>query len=466
MNTAAIDLRQPGAILLVSCYELGRQPQALAVPLAFLERAGFAPVALDIAVDALDPFAVGRARFVGVSVPMHTALRLGVQVARRVRALNPECLVCFYGHYALLHADALLGSVANAVLGGEMEDQLVALVESFGRGGQRQNGIVAMGAPALAKLAFPVPSRAKLPALQRYAHLQHADQHVLAGQVESSRGCLHRCRHCPIPAVYDGRIFIVPVDTVLEDVRNQVAAGARHITFADADFLNGPAHALRVARALHAEFPGITFDFTAKIEHVLRERDIVRELGGLGAIFMVSAVESLNDRVLAILDKGHTRADVFEALRILRAAGIVMRPSLLPFTPWSTRSDLVDLFDFAAAEDLVDAIDPVQYTIRLLVPPGSLLLRQPEMQPLLQAFDAEALTYVWSHPDPQMDRLQKDLATLVEAATAAGEDPRVTFQRIRERVDPPSEARLRQARADVLPRPHARPPRITEPWFC
>jgi radical SAM superfamily enzyme YgiQ (UPF0313 family) len=462
-----LGLRAPGAVLLVSCYELGRQPQGLALPVAFLERAGFQPATLDLAVESLDAERIAAARFIGISVPMHTALRLGMQAARRIRALNPDCFLCFYGHYAVLHAESLLSTFADAVLGGEFEGQLVQLIESVDRDPAVARHSEGQGSEAfLRRLDYPVPKRTGLPGIERYAHLLHRGRHVVAGQVEASRGCLHLCRHCPIPAVYAGRIFIVPVQTVLEDVRGQVEAGARHITIADADFLNGPTHALRVARALHAEFPDLTFDFTAKVEHVLRHRSVVAELGRLGAIFMVSAVESLSDTVLEILDKGHTRADVYEALEVLRAAGIAMRPSLLPFTPWSTRQDLIDLLDFAESADLVDCIDPVQYTIRLLVPPGSLLLQHPEMAPHLRGFDAEGLTHVWKHRDPTIDALQKDLAKLVEQATSDEEDGSATFARIRKLVDPDASSRARQATAAAALRHHERPPRITEPWFC
>jgi hypothetical protein len=58
---------------------------------------------------------------------------------------------------------------------------------------------------------------------------------------------------------------------------------------------------------MHQEFPEITFDFTAKVEHILERRAIFPELGALGCVFMVSAVESLSDAVLANLEKGHTR---------------------------------------------------------------------------------------------------------------------------------------------------------------
>src|SRR6202043_3792491 len=97
-----MSLRKPGSILLISCYELGHQPLAAASPLGFLRRAGFAPDALDIAVEIFDPAKVGRAQLVGISVPMHTALRLGIRVAEGVREINPDAVICFYGLYAAL----------------------------------------------------------------------------------------------------------------------------------------------------------------------------------------------------------------------------------------------------------------------------------------------------------------------------------------------------------------------------
>jgi len=53
-------------ILLVSCYELGHQPLALASPLAFLERAGYAAEALDISVEPFEPARFARARLVAI----------------------------------------------------------------------------------------------------------------------------------------------------------------------------------------------------------------------------------------------------------------------------------------------------------------------------------------------------------------------------------------------------------------
>ena len=454
-------LRAPGAILLISCYELGHQPLGLAWPRAFLERAGFLPDTLDLSVEPFDDAKVRRARLAAISVPMHTALRLGVRAAGAIRDLTPACHIACHGLYAELNADHLLGGHADFVLSGESEGALVALAERLDRGESPEP----RQAPVLDRLAFPVPQRDGLPALTRYAALAHDGRRRLAGYVEASRGCLHACLHCPIPPVYGGRFFAVPRDVVVEDVRRLVAAGAEHVTFGDPDFLNGPGHALKLVRAIHAEFPDLTYDCTAKIEHIVRHRGLLAELAATGCVFMVSAVESLSNLVLAALEKGHTRTDVDSALAALREAGIVLRPSLVPFTPWATIGDYLDLLDWVEREQLVDQVDPVQLSIRLLVPPGSLLLSRDAMRPFLAGLDPAGFTHRWIHPDARMDGLQREVATLVERAARSAEDAALTFARIRalahrragRRGSPPF-------RAPPPERPI--PARLTEPWFC
>ncbi len=469
-------MRSPGSVLLISCYELGHQPLGAALPLAFLKRARYDPDALDIAVDRFDADKVQRARFVGICVPMHTALRLGVRVAERVREINPQAIICFYGLYAALNADYLLEHGADYCIGGECETPLVELVQAIeSRPGESSNGhhtptvsvegVIQRGAaplPFLKRLPFVLPLRTVLPPLEKYARLEHKGESRVVGYVEASRGCKHLCTHCPIPPVYGGRFFVIPQETVLEDIRRQVEAGATHITFGDPDFLNGPGHSLKVVRAMHAEFPTLTFDFTAKVEHVLKHPELFPELGRSGCLFMVSAVESLSNRVLEVLEKNHTRADVEKALRIVHGGGIVLRPTWVAFTPWTTLDDYLEVLEFIESNGLIDHVDAVQYTIRLLVPPGSYLLDRPAMQEHLGALDQAAFSYRWTHPDPRMDRLQKEVSKVVEKDTADGEDPAATFYRVWELA-------AGRKPVSIFPMPlrdRIRAPRLSEPWFC
>jgi radical SAM superfamily enzyme YgiQ (UPF0313 family) len=463
-------LRQPGAILLIACYELGHQPLGIASPLGFLEQAGYAPTALDVAVDRLHAAKVARARFIGLAVPMHTALRLGVRVVERIRALNPTCHICCYGLYATLNAEYLLAHGVDSVIGGEYEAPLVALIESLDAG--IENLVIGVSqhsrdaGPFLKRMDFRVPSRRMLPPLGSYAQLERDGTRNLVGYVEASRGCKHHCLHCPIPPVYGGRFFAVPQEVVLEDIRRLVQSGAEHITFGDPDFLNGPTHALRVTRAMHAECPTLTFDFTTKIEHILKHRALFSEFARLGCLFAVSAVESLSDTVLANLEKGHSRADVFEALAIMRQAGIALRPSLVSFTPWTTLDEYIDVFDVVELEGLIDHVDPVQYAVRLLIPPGSLLLQRPAVQPFLGALDQAAFSYRWTHPDPRMDELHRAVTSLVEKAAKTDADPALTFEQLRALAAAVRDGREPAAVTCRLPLTRSRSPRLTEPWFC
>lgn len=470
-------IRRPGGVLLVSCYELGHIPHGLAMPAAFLERAGFAPRCVDLAVESLPDHAIDQATLVAISVPMHTALRIGARVAQRCRARNPEATIALHGSYAVLNADYLDELGADVLLAGESEQELVAVAETLadGRG---------LGAPVerrrttLARLAFPRPGRDGLPDLARYARFDPGegtgDRLALVGYTETSRGCLDQCHHCPLPAVYDGRFFVVPSDIVLDDIAALRQRGAQHITFGDPDFLNGPGHGLAILRQMHRRWPELTFDITAQITHLKRHRARLDELVALGCGFVVSAVESLSDRVLARLRKRHRQADVIEVLAACRAAGLILRPTFVTFTPWTTLEDVVELVDFIAAEDLIGHVDPVQLSIRLLVPPGSLLLRAEDTRPAFGELDREALTHTWLHPDPRVDALQRELADEVaraaqDPAEETGEgDPAALFATLRRRVHHAA-GRLGPVipvQPPAVPAPRKPVPRLTEPWFC
>ena len=255
---------------------------------------------------------------------------------------------------------------------------------------------------------------------------------------------------------------------MLADIARLVAIGARHITFGDPDFLNGVRHSLRIVRAMHERFPDLTFDCTTKVEHILEHERVWEELAGAGCLFLVSALEGVNDEILERLDKGHTTEQASRAIALLRAHGIEIRPSFLPFTPWTTLDDVLDILDFVAEHDLIGNVDPVQYTIRLLLPEGSLLLDHPELEAHLGPYDPELLTYTWTAADPKTDRLQARLAALVGQSVAAGEPIATLFSRVRAaayeaagRADGPA----RKPEPVLCGSAEARP-RLTEPWFC
>src|SRR5712675_175783 len=305
-------------VLLISTYELGRQPFGLASPAAWLRADGFYTTSLDLSRQSLDEEAVRTASLIAFYLPMHTATRIAVRALERVRKLNPAAHLCGFGLYAPVNAGLLRRLGVGTILGGEFEQGLLSLVRRL------EAGAPGPGLPqvepeiSLARQNFLVPYRDDLPPLEKYAHLTLPDDSTrVVGYTEASRGCKHLCRHCPIVPVYNGTFRIVQREVVLEDIRRQVEAGAQHVTFGDPDFFNGPAHALPLVEALHREWPDLSYDVTIKIEHLLKHRDLVPILRRTNCAFVTSAVESFEDDILNRLAKGHTRADFREALALM-----------------------------------------------------------------------------------------------------------------------------------------------------
>jgi hypothetical protein len=448
-------------VLLISTYDLGRQPYGLAQATPWLREAGAAVACLDLAVEALDPRRVEAADLIGFHVPMHTATRLALTALPRVRAANPRAAICFFGLYAPPNQEHLRAQGVDAVLGGEAEPALADLVARLRHG---EAAARARPAVSLDRLRFRVPDRSVLPPLERYARLVMPDgEQRLAGHTEASRGCKHLCRHCPVVPVYGGRFRVVGRDVVLEDVRRQVAAGARHVTFGDADFFNGPGHAVPIVEALHAEWPDLTYDVTIKVEHLLRHADLLPLLKGTGCLLVTTAVESADDRVLAILDKGHTRADFEEVARRFDAIGLGLAPTFVPFTPWTGLDGYLDLLRWLAGLGLADRVAPVQLAIRLLVPPGSWLLRLPEVRGIVGALDPGSLVHPWRHDDPRVDALAEEALCLVGEMQEAGRPAPEIFRALWRAAG--------RAAGVSAPEPDLRPagaplPRISEPWYC
>ncbi len=453
-------------VLLVSTYELGHQPFGLASPAAWLRAAGARVRCLDLSRQALDEDAVREAGLIAIYVPMHTATRLAVRALARMRRLNSSAHLCAYGLYAPFNAQYLRKLGVSTILGGEFEEALVSLLKRLQAGGpgpQREPEV------SLARQHFLTPQRDGLPPLERYAHLTLPDgSNRVAGYTEATRGCKHLCRHCPIVPVYQGAFRVVQRDVVLEDIRQQVAAGAQHITFGDPDFFNGPAHAMEIVRALHREYPQVSYDVTIKIEHLLKHSDLLPELRDTACAFVTSAVESVDDRVLHLLDKGHTHSDFLRAAERMRSVGLFLVPTFVPFTPWTTLQGYEDLLSTIARVGLAEQVPPVQLTIRLLIPAGSKLLELPEVQHIVGEFDEAALSYPWSSPDPRIDALQRELEQLVQHEAKA-RTPRIeVFAQIWRSLH-----RAMSLAEEVPPLPPVLPgrvratvPYLTEPWYC
>ncbi len=441
-------------VVLISTYEMGRQPFGLASPAAWLRRDGAEVTCLDLSREPLRETVVRQADWIAIHVPMHTATRLAARLVPRLKRLNPRAKLCFYGLYAPVNEEYLRGLGADAVLGGEFENGLAALVGGA-RAGEPGGPVV-----SLARQKFVPPDREGLPALADYAKLRLPDGgRRVVGYTEASRGCKHVCRHCPIVPVYEGAFRVVQPEVALEDIRRQVARGAGHITFGDPDFFNGPTHAMRIVKALHREHPGVSYDVTIKVEHLLRHSDLLAALSETGCLFVTSAVESFDDHVLGLLDKGHTRDDALRVVELFRQLGLTLAPTFVPFTPWTTLEGYQEFLWLLVESGLVEHVAPIQLAIRLLIPPGSRLLELPEVRDLVAEFDPQGLCYPWRHEDARVEQLCEKVRQVVHA----GERRQATRGEIFAQVwnvayGKPLTPRVMPSRTTI--------PYLEEPWYC
>ena len=462
VNPPGLQSRRTGKfkVLLINPYEPGRQPFALAEPAAWLKREGIEVACLDLSLQKLDAAALAETSLVAIYVGMHTATRIAVEALPRIRQLAPKAHLCVYGLYAPMNEVLLRSLGVQTVLGGEFEPGLLSLAQRL-----RNKQISATQVEPvvnLNKIDFVVPERSILPDLQHYTRLELPDgSKKVVGFAEASRGCKHLCRHCPVVPVYRGRFRIVPVEVVLADIRQQVAMGAQHISFGDPDFFNGPTHALKIARALHGEFPEITYDATIKVQHLIEHASLLPELKKTGCLFITSAVESVDDRILEYLAKNHSSEDFNHVVALMREAGIAFAPTFVAFTPWITLEGYIELLRRIAALELVESVPPVQLSIRLLIPEGSYLLQLPGFRDLIGDFDPSLLGYPWRHSDPRVDRLQSQVQALVEQSEKFPR--REVFKRVwhmaHSALGIPVPALPKSKNQQPIPR-------LSEPWYC
>jgi radical SAM superfamily enzyme YgiQ (UPF0313 family) len=453
-------------ILLLSTYELGRQPFGLASPAAWLRQRGHQVTCNDLSREPLAEQAARDAALVAFYVPMHTATRLALELLPTIRGLNSSAHFCAFGIYASMSREIFRANGINSLFSGEFEPSLVDLADQL-CGVTPTTGTSPIESDiSLERLHFIVPDRHGLPPLKSYAHLVlPSGEHRTVGYTEASRGCKHHCRHCPIVPIYNGAFRLVDSEIVLADIRQQVAAGAQHLTFGDPDFFNAVRHAVPIVEALHREFPRLTYDATIKVEHLRKHADLLPTLRDTGCLFVVSAVESLDDAVLARLEKNHTRADFFQVVELFRDERLTLQPTLVTFTPWTTLDSYRDLLQQLQRLGLVESVAPVQLAIRLLIPEGSRLLELPEVRAIVGPFDPHALVYPWSNPDPAVDKLAADVQAIVAASEKAKLSRSETFSRIWRAANL---AANRSVELDTMPliASRATVPYLNEPWYC
>jgi len=350
-----------------------------------------------------------------LSVQQFEGLDRGLALARRLRAAHPAAPIIAFGQYAQMNSRAFLATV-DAVAMDEPERISEQLCQ-FASGRLPLTEVPALVTatsvrpkPPRRRISLPRPARELFPSLVHYP--AHHTALGLMGNVEVSRGCHHKCTYCSVYGAYDGGVAAYELDTVLADARQLADEGVRHFCFIDAEFFNSRTIGVEAMRAIAGEFPGSTFEFTTRVDHILDYTELLEELVGLGLRRVTSALEFPSDRILRIFDKGIDVAHMRKAIATAEEIGFVLNPTFIPFTPWVHYDELLTFEDFLVETGLARIVHPTALQTRLLLFKGSPLLASPWLQDV-DTVD-RGFYLEWTHPDRRVEELWQQRRTEAE----------------------------------------------------
>ena len=405
-------------ILLISTYELGRQPFGVASPAAWLRARGHEVACLDLTRQALDEEAILAADLICFYVPMHTATRLAAGLIPTIRDRNARAHLCFYGLYAPVNEEYLRGLGVDTILGGEFEEGLASLASRLQHSAPNGNGLdeaagardlscaaeISCAGPRGHAGAWKICARGHARRRASRRGLDRSDARLQASLPPLPRSC--RC----ITARFEW--WNARSSSRISGSRWRRARGTSRLAIRIFSTVRRTRFPLW--RPCIASFRELTYDVTIKIEHLRKHDALLPVLRDTGCLFVTSAVESVDDAVLEKFDKGHTRADFLAVVARFRELGMTLLPTFVPFTPWTTFEGYTELLDVLAEEGLCENVAPIQLAIRLLIPAGSRLLELPEVSAMVGPFDSAALVFPWKHEDARVDALAREISQLVQ----------------------------------------------------
>ena len=379
-------------ILLLSFYDLGKQPKIISELYKKLDNGSNQIDIVDYSIEEKD-LTLDNYDVLGIYASMHTASVLAEQYLRD-RKLPNKLFV--FGLYANVFSEMFSDFQSIHSFDSDELESLLQVQLNLNY-----------------SFKHTVPDRTILPSITDYSHIVDGSNNLIAGSVETTYGCKHECTHCPVPIEFKGMFKTFGTEKIITDVTNQVEEGAKHISFNDPDFFNGPKHALKILQLLNEKHPSITYDSTIKVEHILKYPDYFQELKNLNMLFVISAFETTNDHVLNILQKNHSSNDLNKAVELSLENNIDIRPTWMPFSPWTEQNDLISIIKLIENYKLRETVDPIQLTIKLLIPKNSLILKRPEMEENLLNYDPASFSYAWKYKFPNIDNIQNELFTYV-----------------------------------------------------
>ncbi len=298
-----------------------------------------------------------RPQIVGFSC-MSFQFQDALRLASLVKSVDRDILAVFGGYHPTLEFEAILNqyhSDIDVIIRNEGErafDQLITQWKakksyhdvpslSFSEGGQ-----VVHNAPSdvldLDDLAIP----------DRKARLIRKGFHILgvpADVVETSRGCVNRCKFCCIRQMYGQSYRTYSIERVIRDIRSVRQQGVRAILFSDDNVTVHPHRFGDLCDAIiDNKLHDIKYAVQASIPSLRQKSDLPRLMARAGVDIVFLGIENMvSDNVQFLDTKRVLPNETKETVRELQGYGMTVIGSFIIGNQDDTKESIVENFNFA-----------------------------------------------------------------------------------------------------------------------
>jgi len=324
------------------------EPLGLSCVAGALELEGHDCQIVDLRIDGLERGLAKAKAFdpevIGLQCNFTTERYRSLRLLRRVREEFPEARVVIGGHDASRDPDWFRQPGIDAIVVGDGEDIMPALVGAYESGADPASvpGLVLPGpdgpvhtghAPARGDLdELPLPARHLI---ADYAGEYYINFRRPLALMETARGCPFKCNFCSVWKFHESTFREKSPARVVEELAH---VEAPNIFLTDDIFWMNVKRGRELAQALIDSGIRKHYTLQTRSDIITRFPDLVEMWKDCGELSVFLGLEKIDDAGLASVNKGNTAANNERALEILADLGVGYTPNFIVDPSWE-RSD-------------------------------------------------------------------------------------------------------------------------------
>jgi radical SAM superfamily enzyme YgiQ (UPF0313 family) len=307
---------------------------------------GYSPVLLDMQVDEFDEKMLADVICVGISTLTGEQITYGIQIAGKIRKINPDIPLVWGGiHPSIMPDQTIMHPLVDYVIYGEGEDAFPILVKTLASGKEigevpnlvfkSKNGIVST--PRLDFIQFNKTNNLPydLLSLSKY-------QTATRFEYQSSRGCPHGCLFCYNKGFNDFKWRSKESSIVLDELEQiEKRFNPQYLFFVDDEFFINKRRAQEIISGMMQR--GLDFQWKAaiRIDTINSyDADMLELLDKSGCMELPMGAESGSDRILSLVKKKIRRKDIIDSAQKTKGMRLVPQYSFMSGFPTETTDDL------------------------------------------------------------------------------------------------------------------------------